>query len=382
MAIVLSTVVLWEVWGRAELLWIGVAALVAAVDAGIRTRRPATSPAVPLAVDTAAVGLAMVISGLPLPVMGAPLAYLLTAAILLLPPIAALGAVAHTTAWLMVAFFAASWSPIEWSPGQELILGAIATAVFFAEMALLVSTAARALRQRQETLEELVRSKDEFVASVSHELRTPLTAVLGFAEELRERWTNLEPTEVTELLDLVVSQGLDVAHIVDDLLVAARLQVGTVSIVASEIYLSETLKAVMDSVRLEGLIVRIEGEARCQGDPVRVRQILRNLLSNAVRHGGADIRITLHSDGDRAMVEVSDDGPGIPGEETDKLFLPYERFHHDRGKPDSVGLGLYVAHSLARLMHGDLTYERRQGRSVFTMVLPASPSHEASQGSD
>jgi signal transduction histidine kinase len=360
------------IWNRPELTWVAVAALVAGGDALLRSRRPAGSPVLPIAVDTVAVGAVMLVSGLPLPVMGAPLAYLLTASLLLLSPRAAMVAVAHTSIWLVAAFVGSSWSIISWTAQQELILGGLATAIFFTEMTLLISAAARALRERQEALTALMQAKDEFVASVSHELRTPLTAVLGFAEELRDRRDDMPSADVAQLLDLVVSQSRDLADIVDDLLVTARLQVGTVSVSATPIHLREAVTSLLDTLPDVGGRVTVQGEGTAFADSLRLRQILRNLLSNAQRYGGEDVAIAIRSDDGMVRVEVSDDGPGIPDDSLGRLFEPYERLHHDEGKPDSVGLGLYVARSLAQIMGGDLSYQRLRKRSVFILTLPAA----------
>jgi signal transduction histidine kinase len=360
-------------WERPELVWVGGAAAVAAVDAALRSRRSNGSPSVPLALDTVAVGVAMIFGGLPLAVMGSPFAYLVTAALLLLPPRRALRAVLHTSGWVVAALAVSSISQVNWTSGQELVLGGIAAAVFFTEMALLIWVAARVLRDRQEALAKLVRSKDEFVASVSHELRTPLTGVLGFARELRDHKGKLDPREESEILDLLVSEAQEVADIVDDLLTAARLQVGTVSIKPEKVALDVCARELLQALGEYGSHVTVEGAGACWADPLRLRQILRNLLTNAQRYGGTDIMIRIAHNSQQTHVEVTDNGAGIPAEATARAFEPYEQAHHDRGQPHSVGLGLFVGRALARLMNGDLTYERREGLTTFDLSLPANP---------
>jgi signal transduction histidine kinase len=106
------------------------------------------------------------------------------------------------------------------------------------------------------------------------------------------------------------------------------------------------------------------------GDPVRVRQIIRNLLTNAIRYGGDRITIDIVGLGDTAVMAVSDNGPGIPPSEQDRIFEPYQIAHDPGSQPSSVGLGLAVARRLARLMEGSLTYERTGTISVFELTLP------------
>ena len=118
--------------------------------------------------------------------------------------------------------------------------------------------------------------------------------------------------------------------------------------------------------------VSFPGDVVAVGDPSRVRQIVRNLLSNAVRYGGSDITIEGDVGGARAWLRVSDDGEGVPEGDRDRIFEPYHRLRQDAGQPGSVGLGLSVARNLARLMDGDLTYDHLQGRSVFQLDLPAA----------
>jgi signal transduction histidine kinase len=117
--------------------------------------------------------------------------------------------------------------------------------------------------------------------------------------------------------------------------------------------------------------VTVSGDnARAAADPARVRQILRNLIANAVRYGGDNIEVRIGSDGAGSWVEVSDDGPYLPEEEWESIFEPYYRYHDEPTQPGAVGLGLTVSRDLAQLMNGSLTYRHHQGRSIFTLRLP------------
>ncbi len=222
-------------------------------------------------------------------------------------------------------------------------------------------------------LRQLVRSKDEFVATVSHELRTPLTAVVGFSHELRDRLDRLEAEEVRTFIDLIGDQATEVADLVEDLLVASRLDMDEVAVTRDAIHLWDQVDAVLVARRIgkEVTTARHEREAKVFADPVRVRQIFRNLLANADRYGGPHITVRVDRFGDVFALSVIDDGAGIPEAHRERVFDPYCRAHKEVGRTESVGLGLTVSRQLARLMNGDLSYDYRSGHSIFTVTLPA-----------
>ena len=224
-------------------------------------------------------------------------------------------------------------------------------------------------------LEELIRSKDEFIASVSHELRTPLTGIVGFIELLRDPDQGLPAEERAQLIEIAAREAFDLSNIVEDLLVAARADIGTLQISRVSVDLSAQVAQVLEAWKHDVAVdvVSTAENVKAVGDPGRVRQIVRNLVSNAVRYGGSDIRIEYGTNGSSAWLRVSDDGDGVPDEDRERIFEPYQQIHRELGQPGSVGLGLSVARNLARLMGGDLTYDYRDGRSVFELTLPAFP---------
>jgi len=112
------------------------------------------------------------------------------------------------------------------------------------------------------------------------------------------------------------------------------------------------------------------------GDPARVRQIVRNLISNADGHGGPTIGVSVSAVGETARLTVWDDGPGVPPDEVETIFDPYHRVDPDGSVPGGVGLGLSISRQLARLMGGDLRHRRRSGRTVFELTLPIATSGE------
>jgi two-component system sensor histidine kinase ChiS len=229
----------------------------------------------------------------------------------------------------------------------------------------------------QRRLQELVDSKDRFVASVSHELRTPLTTVIGLAEELRHQNTTIGPEERDELLELIGDQAMEVGNLVEDLLVAAQATIGRINVVPQAIRLDSELADLVGLLDLPNPpSIDVIGEIRPFADPRRFRQILRNLISNAYRYGGDIILISARREGETMVLEVRDNGDGIPDELQERIFEPYESAHKIAGLTESVGLGLTVSRELARLMNGSLTYYRTGGTTVFQLVLPAAEGNE------
>ena len=109
---------------------------------------------------------------------------------------------------------------------------------------------------------------------------------------------------------------------------------------------------------------------RAIGDPVRLRQIVRNLITNAIRYGGDDVFIEYESRDDRVVLSVRDNGEAIPAEAHERIFLPYFSAHDAGSRPSSVGLGLTVSRQLADMMGGHLAYTHDGQWSVFELELP------------
>ncbi|NNC41355.1 MAG: PAS domain S-box protein [Acidimicrobiia bacterium] len=221
-------------------------------------------------------------------------------------------------------------------------------------------------------LQDLVRTKDEFVASVSHELRTPLTAVVGLAQELRDHRENFEEEELIELINLIADQGTEVSAIVQDLLVAARADIGSITINPVRFRVADEVEAAIRTIPAES-VERLEldvDSVDAWADPGRFRQIVRNLVTNALRYGGPNVRVRAHNGANQAVVDVTDDGRGIPAADRARIFDPYFRAHDDPTQPASVGLGLTVSRQLAELMGGELDYSYENGLSTFSVRLP------------
>lgn len=227
-------------------------------------------------------------------------------------------------------------------------------------------------RDNQARVEELVRTKDEFIASVSHEVRTPLTAVLGFAHELNDDPGKFSGQELADLIEVIATQSQEVANIVDDLLIAARAEAGTIVIAPQDVSVRAVVGDVLSSHsgRVD-FSVADEEDLAVFADPGRMRQILRNLLTNADRYGGDTVKIQVRDDGDEVAIEVRDNGEGIPLRQREQVFEPYARAQRGSQEAASVGLGLSVARKLAELMDGTIELSRDAGWTVFSLALPA-----------
>lgn len=228
-------------------------------------------------------------------------------------------------------------------------------------------------RQRVAELEALDHDKRDFLASVSHELRTPLAAVLGFATELAEAWDRFDPEEARALVGLIARQSADISSIVDDLLTITRVEAGTMSVHLTPVDVVEHLRGTVQSLGREaGCEVPFVGEAVVWADATRLRQIVRNLVTNAFRYGGPRIHVRIRDEDEVIAVEVRDSGGPIPPTRVLTMFDPFDR--GDGGRtPNSVGLGLAVARSLARMMEGDLVYAYEDSESVFRLTLRRPP---------
>ena len=230
-------------------------------------------------------------------------------------------------------------------------------------------------REAEERLEDLIRSKDEFLASVSHELRTPLTTVYASAETLRERSDSIDDELRDELIGYIARESGELSDMVDDLLVAARAEIGLVAMAPKEVELRPIVDRVIDVAAADDsdrrFEVSVEGGAWV--DPLRFKQIVRNLISNALRYGGKSIRVETSREGAEVVFSVLDNGSGVPRKHRETIFELYERGSQgdSSGVVGSVGVGLAVARQLARLMGGDLVYDYKQGWSRFTLTVPA-----------
>lgn len=215
------------------------------------------------------------------------------------------------------------------------------------------------------------KARDEFVATVSHELRNPISVVLGLAQELADDYEGFSEDDRRDIASLMARQAEDASWIIEDLLVAYREDMSRVAVVPETFDVIAEVRRVLEVTEADVALV-VAGEiGRVHADPRRTRQILRNLVSNAVRYGGEEIVVRVDQRAQSVDISVCDTGPPLDADEAQRIFESYER---GSGLLDtkSVGLGLSVARKLAGLMNGYLEYRHDGEYSSFIVTLPAA----------
>jgi signal transduction histidine kinase len=240
-------------------------------------------------------------------------------------------------------------------------------------------------REARESAEDANQSKSNFVATIGHELRTPMNAVLGYTALLADEIYGPVGPLQKEHIGRVQSSGKHLLGLIEDLLSFARVEAGQEAVHTEHVVLVDVLEASLVLVRplaeKKGLRIRVEGSAQpieMYTDPRKLRQILINLLANAVKFtDNGDIVVQFRIEGTDAALtvrfEVTDRGPGMTEEVQSHIFEPFWQADVTATKtPGSGGLGLSVARKLARLLGGDVTVSRSapgQG-STFVVTLP------------
>jgi signal transduction histidine kinase len=225
----------------------------------------------------------------------------------------------------------------------------------------------------------IAKAKNQFVAGMSHEMRTPLTGIYGFSEVLLDSPPEAEMDR--ELITVINTEAAELSRMVDDFIAFSHIDSKGLEAELAPTDLSTCVETVIDRFRRRGTEITVDGDADgALADPRLTEQILTNFVSNAIQHGGETIRIVLHSSATMVRCDVIDDGPGVDQAMIDRLFT---RFVHDGAQvftTGTPGLGLWVARHLARAMGGDVSYERREGLTVFSLHLPKAHLGSAEMG--
>jgi signal transduction histidine kinase/DNA-binding response OmpR family regulator len=248
-----------------------------------------------------------------------------------------------------------------------------------AQVAVGVENARRSERERAtvERMAELNRMKSSFLANVSHELRTPLTAVIGFARTLQGRGSNLAEGEQARLLDRIETQARRLHRLVEDLLDEAHLDRGALRVSNGPVRMAEVVEHVVASVpdSVHRLTVSIApGLPVVIADPVRLEQVVGNLVDNARKYSpvGSEIEIGAEHTSRGVEVWVADQGRGIDAEFLPHLFEAFTQAElGDTRRDHGVGLGLAICRGLVEAMGGQIDVSSTLGQgSRFTVVLP------------
>jgi two-component system sensor histidine kinase MtrB len=238
---------------------------------------------------------------------------------------------------------------------------------------------ARALALSMEELRAMDAASRRFVADVSHELRTPLTAMTAVTEVL-EDVDDADPTTMSAA-HLIANETKRLARLVEDLMEISRMDAGTAGMRVEDVNLPELIEATIEArgwnekVRVNApRVLPIRVDAR------RIDVVLANLCGNALKHGGEPVELTVHEYPDELLIEVADNGPGIPESALPHIFERFYKADKARGRSEGSGLGLAIAWENARLHNGELSARNRpEGGAVFTFRLPrpSAPPEEA-----
>jgi two-component system OmpR family sensor kinase len=229
-------------------------------------------------------------------------------------------------------------------------------------------------------LEELFKAQQRLVADVSHELRTPLTTIQGNLDLLR-RGAAEDPVARTSMLRAIADETARMRRIVNDLLLLAQADAG-LKLQRKPVEMDTLLLEVyrQAQVMAQGVAVRLgaEDQALVSGDVDRLRQLLLNLVDNALKHtqpGSGQVTLTLRRGGGWVQVGVQDNGSGIPSEDLPHIFQRFYRADPSRSRPGGSGLGLAIAKWVAEAHGGRIEVESRVGvGSTFTLWLPELPT--------
>ena len=226
----------------------------------------------------------------------------------------------------------------------------------------------------------LERMRSEFVATASHELRTPLTTVFGGVQTLRAHRDVLTRGQQERLLQMMEQESSHLVEIVDQLLISAQLDRATLRIEASDFDVPTLCRAVVESAQLRVgdrnlIMLQAPGKmASLHADSALVRQILVNLVDNAIKYSsrGGRIEVLVSDETTQVRVAVVDEGIGIPPSEQERIFEKFYRVDPEMATGiGGSGLGLYISREIAQQMGGSLTMRSAQGRgSTFVLQLP------------
>jgi PAS domain S-box-containing protein len=233
-----------------------------------------------------------------------------------------------------------------------------------------------------EAAERASRAKSEFLSRMSHELRTPLNAVIGFAQLLRmDKQAPLNEGQARKA-ELIERSGAHLLAVISDVLDLSRIEAGDMPISVEPVHVETAVQDVLAMVgdaahlaQVELVPPLIEMVPPVMADRVRLRQVLVNLISNAVKYNrkGGTVRVRVWQDGPHVALQVSDTGMGLSPDQQAHLFEPFNRLGAERTSIDGTGIGLVIVQRLISLMGGTLSVSSQVGvGTTFTVVLQAS----------
>ena len=233
-------------------------------------------------------------------------------------------------------------------------------------------------RRRVEELARLSQLRADFVSLVSHELRSPMAAVIGAARTLEDRWRMLSAAQRESFLALIGDETSRLAELVGDVLDTSRIEAGTFSYRFEEVDLErivdEAVEAAVLAQQEVPVVASVVGRIPpIRGDRARLRQVLGNLIENAVKYSpeGGEVRVSAAAANGAVRIAVRDAGPGIPRDQQHRIFEKFGRVDVPGASKPGTGLGLFIARSIAEAHGGSLGVSSGvEPGSTFTLVLP------------
>jgi signal transduction histidine kinase len=229
-------------------------------------------------------------------------------------------------------------------------------------------------------IEAANRHKSEFLANMSHELRTPLNAIIGFSEVLLDPSLKVSEEEQSQFLTDVLSSGKHLLGLINEILDLAKIEAGKMELQIEPALLQDVVEAVSNTMRSlavkKSIDLRVESEERLTPfamDGARVKQVLLNLVGNAIKFTPEGGRVWVRADSENAAVrvEVGDTGLGIATEDQERIFLEFQQAGREAGKPQGTGLGLALARKFIEMHGGKIWLESEVGKgSRFFFTLP------------
>jgi signal transduction histidine kinase len=236
------------------------------------------------------------------------------------------------------------------------------------------------LRRLYRELEATSQHKSDFLANMSHELRTPLNAIIGFSQVLREGMVGDVNTKQAEYLEDILSSGNHLLSLINDVLDLSKVEAGRVELQIAPFSLQDALERGVSMVReqatTEGVEVTLHkngGLEVVSGDERRIRQVIFNLLSNAVKFTpqGGLVEVTATQANGEMRVSVADSGPGIAGEDLERIFEEFQQTEAGAQQREGTGLGLALSKRFVEMHGGRIWCESEVGKgSTFAFTLP------------